>query len=88
MGTQNWWAVDLDTARQTDHNVTERSFMSGGESVRERRGDRGDRVAVVAGLRTPFAKQGTSCAGLSALQLGCTVVRELLERTSLDTKEV
>jgi len=45
-------------------------------------------VAVVAGLRTPFAKQGTSCAGLSALQLGCTVVRELLERTSLDTKEV
>lgn len=54
----------------------------------ERRGDRDDRVAVVAGLRTPFAKQGTSYAGLSALQLGCTVVRELLERTGVDKKEV
>lgn len=45
-------------------------------------------MAVVAGLRTPFAKQGTSYGGLSALQLGCTVVRELLERTGVDKKEV
>lgn len=45
-------------------------------------------MAVVAGLRTPFAKQGTSYAGLSALQLGTMVVRELLERTGVDREEV
>ncbi len=48
----------------------------------------GDRVAIVAGLRTPFAKQGTAYAGLSALSLGCTVVRELLERTGIDRRDV
>lgn len=48
----------------------------------------GDRVAIVAGLRTPFAKQGTAYAKLSALDLGCTVVRELLERTGVDRKQI
>ncbi len=41
------------------------------------------RVAVVAGLRTPFAKIGTAYKDLTAQQLGQAVVRELLERTEV-----
>jgi acetyl-CoA acyltransferase len=47
-----------------------------------------DRVAIVAGLRTPFAKQGTAYADLSALDLGKIVVQELLARAELDPREV
>ncbi|NOY93311.1 MAG: acetyl-CoA C-acyltransferase FadI [Deltaproteobacteria bacterium] len=47
-----------------------------------------DRVAVVAGLRTPFAKQWTAYKDVSALDLGRIVVRELLDRTELDAAEV
>ncbi len=46
------------------------------------------RVAVVAGLRTPFARLGSAYAGLSALDLGRMVVRELLERTAIDRREI
>lgn len=46
------------------------------------------RVAVVAGLRTPFAKQGTAYRTMSALDLGKTVVAELLARTGVDPHEV
>jgi acetyl-CoA acyltransferase len=42
------------------------------------------RVAVVQGLRTPFAKSGTHYARLSALDLGKLVVAELVERSGLD----
>ncbi|HEX3855619.1 MAG TPA: acetyl-CoA C-acyltransferase FadI [Polyangiaceae bacterium] len=45
-------------------------------------GDR--RVAIVAGLRTPFAKQGSAYRQLSALELGKIVVAELLQRTGLE----
>lgn len=48
----------------------------------------GERVAVVAGLRTPFAKQGTAYREMSTLDLGRTVVRELLARSELDPREV
>src|SRR6185295_8172371 len=48
----------------------------------------GRKVAVVAGLRTPFARQGTALRGLSALELGRLVVAELLERAELDPAEV
>jgi acetyl-CoA acyltransferase len=48
----------------------------------------GDRVAVVAGLRTPFAKQWTAYKDVSALDLGRIVVRELLDRTELDAAEI
>lgn len=47
-----------------------------------------ERIAVVAGLRTPFVKQGTAFRDLSALDLGKLVVRELLARAELDPKEV
>lgn len=46
------------------------------------------RVAIVAGLRTPFAKMGTAYKHLSALELGQLVVRELIERTALPTAEL
>lgn len=46
------------------------------------------RVAVVAGLRTPFAKQATAYRNLSALDLGKTVVAELLARTGIDPRDV
>jgi acetyl-CoA acyltransferase len=35
-----------------------------------------ERIAIVRGLRTPFARQGTAYAGLGALDLGKLVVRE------------
>ncbi len=48
----------------------------------------GPRIAIVAGLRTPFAKQSTAYAEFSAQDLARTVVRELLARTSIDPKEI
>jgi len=44
----------------------------------------GRRVAIVAGLRTPFTKQDTELAPLPARDLGKIVVSELLQRTGLD----
>src|SRR6266852_7112855 len=46
------------------------------------------RVAIVRGLRTPFAKSGTSFARLSALDLGKMVVAELIERSGIDASTV
>ena len=46
------------------------------------------RVAIVAGLRTPFCKSGTAFRDLSALDLGKAVVGELLARTEIDPKLV
>jgi len=48
----------------------------------------GRRVAVVAGVRTPFAKAGTAFKSISAIDLGKLCVAELLQRTNLDGKEV
>ncbi|QTF07696.1 acetyl-CoA C-acyltransferase FadI [Brenneria izadpanahii] len=44
---------------------------------------RGDRVAIVSGLRTPFARQATAYHGVSALELGKIVVSELLIRSGI-----
>jgi acetyl-CoA acyltransferase len=46
------------------------------------------RVAVVRGLRTPFAKSGTHYGHLSALDLGKLVVSELVQRAGIDPSEV
>jgi len=48
----------------------------------------GRRVAIIAGLRTPFAKSGTTLKAVSAIDLGRAVVAELVERNNLDGKEV
>ncbi|HVH40837.1 MAG TPA: acetyl-CoA C-acyltransferase FadI [Labilithrix sp.] len=47
-----------------------------------------DRVAVVAGLRTPFARQGTAYRDMSALELARAVVKELVARAELDPREI
>lgn len=44
----------------------------------------GDRIAIVSGLRTPFARQGTAFKEVPAVDLGKMVVSELLARTGID----
>ena len=44
----------------------------------------GQRIAVVAGLRTPFAKQATAFHGVPAVDLGKMVVNELLKKNEVD----
>lgn len=51
-------------------------------------GSNGRRVAIVAGLRTPFARAGTMLKSLSAIELGRLCVAELIQRTGIDGKEV
>ncbi len=51
-------------------------------------GSPGRRVAIVAGLRTPFAKSGTTLKSLSAVELGKRAVAELIQRSEIDGKLV
>ena len=51
-------------------------------------GSNGRRVAIVAGLRTPFTRAGTDLKPLTAQDLGRAVVAELLQRTALEGKEI
>ncbi len=44
----------------------------------------GERIAIVAGLRTPFARQLTAYRDMNAIQLGVLVTNELLIRLDLD----
>jgi len=44
----------------------------------------GDRIAIVEGLRTPFAKQATAFHGIPAVDLGKMVVGELLNKCGID----
>ncbi|MDD1783228.1 acetyl-CoA C-acyltransferase FadI [Enterovibrio sp. ZSDZ35] len=46
----------------------------------------GERIAIVAGLRTPFARQSTAYADVPAVDLGKMVVSEMLNRTAIDPK--
>lgn len=45
-----------------------------------------DRVAIVDGLRTPFARQASVYSGLSAVDLARLLVSELIARTNIDPK--
>ena len=47
-----------------------------------------ERVAVVDGLRIPFARQGTHYRTTSAIDLGRMVVRELLARNDVDLHRI
>ncbi len=49
---------------------------------------RGRRVAIVAGLRTPFCKAGTDLARLTAIDLGKAAVWELLQRTEVEADDI
>jgi acetyl-CoA acyltransferase len=53
--------------------------LDGGAMVPGRR-----RVAIVAGVRTPFAKAGTLLRNLSAIELGKLCVAELVQRSEID----
>jgi acetyl-CoA acyltransferase len=48
----------------------------------------GRRVAIVAGVRTPFARSGTLLKAYSAIELGKFAVAELMQRTGLDGAQV
>ncbi|HET9012180.1 MAG TPA: acetyl-CoA C-acyltransferase FadI [Gemmatimonadaceae bacterium] len=51
-------------------------------------GSPGRRVAIVAGVRTPFARSGTTLKSLSAIELGKRAVAELIQRSEIDGKLV
>jgi len=46
------------------------------------------RVAIVAGVRTPFTRAGSAFKSISAIDLGKLCVAELIQRTNLSGKEV
>ncbi len=46
------------------------------------------RVAIVDGLRTPFARIATHYRDLSAIDLGVMVVRELMQRNQLKQEDL
>jgi acetyl-CoA acyltransferase len=46
------------------------------------------RVAIIAGVRTPFARSGTVLRDYTAIQLGKLAVAELVQRTALDPRSV
>src|SRR4051812_25101413 len=48
----------------------------------------GHRVAVVSGVRTPFAKAGTKLKDTSAVHLGVTVAREVLAKINLSPESI
>ncbi|HET6858931.1 MAG TPA: beta-ketoacyl synthase N-terminal-like domain-containing protein, partial [Streptomyces sp.] len=48
----------------------------------------GRRVAIVAGVRTPFLKSGTSFRDVTAVALARHAARELLFRSEVDGREV
>jgi acetyl-CoA acyltransferase len=49
---------------------------------------KGDRIAIVSGLRTPFAKQATAFHHVPALDMGKLVVNEMLERLNFNKSEI
>ncbi len=51
-------------------------------------GSSGRRAAIIAGVRTPFARAGTVLKDLSAIDLGKRCIAELLQRTNLDGADV
>jgi acetyl-CoA acyltransferase len=51
-------------------------------------GTPGRRVAIVAGVRTPFARAGTVFKDMTAIDLGKRCVAELIQRTDLEGSEV
>jgi len=48
----------------------------------------GKRVAIVAGVRTPFSKSGTLYRRMTAVELARSCVAELVQRSELDTSSI
>jgi acetyl-CoA acyltransferase len=59
-----------------------------GRTESAHRSNGGERVAIVAGLRTPFTKAGTALKAMRTVDLAVECVKELVQRTEIDTKEV
>lgn len=70
------------SASKTDSKVTEKKSTA----KKTTRSKKEDRVAIVSGLRTPFAKQASHYRGINAIELGKMVVNELIQKTELDPK--
>ena len=51
-------------------------------------GSPGRRVAIVAGVRTPFARSGTTLKSFTSIDLGKHCVAELIQRSEIDGKLV
>jgi acetyl-CoA acyltransferase len=51
-------------------------------------GSQGRRVAIIAGVRTPFARSGTALKNLTSTELGKRCVAELIQRAEVDGKMV
>jgi acetyl-CoA acyltransferase len=51
-------------------------------------GGPGGRVAIVAGVRTPFARAGTALRHFSAIELGKLCVAELIQRSNIEGRLV
>jgi acetyl-CoA acyltransferase len=47
-----------------------------------------NRAAIIAGVRTPFARSGSDLKDLSAVELGTLAVRELMDRSGVPGEEV
>lgn len=62
-------AITIEGVNMTKMNLTTRN---------------GERIAIVAGLRTPFAKQATAFHGVPAVDLGKIVVNELMQKHDID----
>lgn len=52
--------------------------------IQNLKNQQGDRIAIVAGLRTPFAKMATDFHGVPAVDLGKMVVNELILKHDID----
>jgi acetyl-CoA C-acetyltransferase/acetyl-CoA acyltransferase len=48
----------------------------------------GRKIVIAGGVRTPYTKAGTLFSGLTAVDLGRLVVRELMDRTGIDPGKV
>ena len=48
----------------------------------------GKRVAVIEGVRTPFARSGTAYKDMTAIDLGIIAVREVLSRADINPAEI
>jgi acetyl-CoA acyltransferase len=48
----------------------------------------GRRVAIIEGVRTPFAKSGTAFKNMTSVDMGIVAVRELLARADLRAEEI
>ncbi|MFP6683357.1 MAG: hypothetical protein VB934_01535, partial [Polyangiaceae bacterium] len=85
-------------AKDAKKKTTKKTAKKSGEARRAPRGQGGspavatrsanDRIAIVAGLRTPFIKANSSLRRMRTVDLGVACVKEMMQRSELDPNEV